>query len=91
MLITTVFESLRKGEYYNEINGGMVCVKAPVILHQSHFPRLTGPNSPHTASLATGILIAQLRAVAFSHIVLMYCVAQVTFVWAAPSLTLVSH
>lgn len=48
----------------------MVCVKAPVILHQSHFPRLTGPNSPHTASLAAAaaaILIARLGAVAFSH------------------------
>lgn len=52
----------------------MACVKAPVILHQSHFPRLTGPNSPHTASLAAGVLIAQLGAVAFSHhTVLMHC------------------
>lgn len=55
------------GENYSELNGGMACVKAPVILHQSHFPRLTGPNSPHTASLAAGILIAQFRAFTFSH------------------------
>lgn len=66
----------------------MACVKAPVILHQSLFPRLTGPNSPHTASLAAGVLIAQLRAVAFSHhIVLMRRVAQVTFVCGAPGQT----
>lgn len=80
------------GENYNEVNGGMACVKAPVILHQSHFPRLTGPNSPHTASLAAAIVIAQLRAVTFSyHTVFMHVMAQVTFVCTAPSQTISSH
>lgn len=48
--------------------------------------------APHTGSLAAGTLIAQLRAVAFSHhIAFKPCVAQVTFVCAAPSQTLASH
>lgn len=69
------------GETYSEVNGGMACVKAPVILHQSNFPRLTGPNSPHAASLAAGILIAQLSADTVSHhTAFMHIVAQVTFV-----------
>lgn len=80
------------GENDSEVNGGMARVKAPVILHQSHRPRLTGPNSPHTASLAAGILIAQLRAVTFSrHAAFMHIVAQVPFVCTAPSQTISSH
>lgn len=44
--------------------------------------------APHTASLAAGVLIAQLRAVAFSHhIVLMRRVAQVPFECEAPGQT----
>lgn len=80
------------GENYNEVNGAMAGVKAPVILHQTHFPRLTGPNSPHTASPAAGILIAQLRAVAFSRrTAFMHIVAEVTFVCTAPSQSISSH